>query len=291
MSRQKLSNIISVMSFIGCFSYIYSQEELRLKFGSAIRSIDHSDFLIILFFSLVFFSVVFYRFSILSNSNSFNIKTLLNFKIQGRSHFLGSLLPSGIGVDFFRASFLAVETLIPTSQIVRLIVTDRLISLSLLVISALPFVVTYLTREFGVLIIFFGVACFAFCWLLFRKILINCWLALGLPSLNREVLAWYLCSNVLLIGMVLTCCFLMADPLEFDVFIALSIIPFILFVSSLPISIGGWGSRELTFYYLLPFSGVSGEESIRISISLGILFIVAPFILSLIGVAFKNDQS
>jgi len=99
-----------------------------------------------------------------------------------------------------------------------------------------------------------------------------------------------LSSNILIIIFATTCCLLVSNSINIDLLTLLSVIPFILFVSFIPVSLGGWGSRELTFYYFLPISGISGEESLQISIILGLLYIISPFILSLFSLFIKNEE-
>jgi len=290
MLKRNLSNFISILSFLACFAYIYSDEDLKSKFYNAIVTIEYTDFLIALFGSFIFFNLVFNRFYVLTKSNKFSLKSSVNFRIQSRSHFIGSVLPSGIGVDFFRLYFLSSRTDIPTSDIIRLIITDRILSVFLLVISSTPFLVLFMYEAFSFILILSLSIIFSITVYFFRSRILGLISLLKLPSLNSKVIFWYLSSNILIIIFATTCCLLVSNSINIDLLTLLSVIPFILFVSFIPVSLGGWGSRELTFYYFLPISGISGEESLQISIILGLLYIISPFILSLFSLFIKNEE-
>jgi glycosyltransferase 2 family protein len=53
------------------------------------------------------------------------------------------------------------------------------------------------------------------------------------------------------------------------------VMPIILLVTSLPVSIGGWGPRELAMVYLLGAFGVPGDKALSLSIEFGMCSILA----------------
>jgi uncharacterized protein (TIRG00374 family) len=53
------------------------------------------------------------------------------------------------------------------------------------------------------------------------------------------------------------------------------VMPIILLVTSLPISIGGWGPRELAMVYLLGAFGVPGDEALALSVEFGVCSMLA----------------
>ena len=68
-----------------------------------------------------------------------------------------------------------------------------------------------------------------------------------------------------------------AQSLSIDFFFynTLLFIPPILLVSLLPISVGGWGVRELLMVYLLALIGIGKEPALMVSVQLGIWLMVA----------------
>jgi glycosyltransferase 2 family protein len=71
----------------------------------------------------------------------------------------------------------------------------------------------------------------------------------------------------------------------------LSVLPMIALVSSLPISIGGWGVREGAFVYGLGLLGVSTEESFLISIQIGFIGIFSTILASLLALFFGDTRN
>lgn len=68
----------------------------------------------------------------------------------------------------------------------------------------------------------------------------------------------------------------------------LALLPFLILISSLPISLGGWGVREGAFVYGLGLIGFSFESAFLLSIQIGVITMVAPL---LVGVPYflKSD--
>lgn len=67
-----------------------------------------------------------------------------------------------------------------------------------------------------------------------------------------------------------------ASPVEF-----LALMPILALISSLPISFGGWGVREGAFIYGLGLIGFSMESAFLLSVQVGLVGLIAPFIVGL----------
>lgn len=61
----------------------------------------------------------------------------------------------------------------------------------------------------------------------------------------------------------------------------LAIVPILALISSLPISFGGWGVREGAFIYGLSLLGFSSESAFLLSVQVGLVTLIAPFLFSL----------
>lgn len=72
-----------------------------------------------------------------------------------------------------------------------------------------------------------------------------------------------------------------AIGLDFDILKFMAILPFIALASSLPIGFGGWGIREGAFVIGLSFLKIPMESAFLISVQVGILSILATFVLAL----------
>lgn len=68
----------------------------------------------------------------------------------------------------------------------------------------------------------------------------------------------------------------------------LALLPVVALISSLPIGFGGWGIRESAFVYGLKLIGYMPEESFILSIQVGLVGLIAPFIYG-IPYILRND--
>lgn len=111
-------------------------------------------------------------------------------------------------------------------------------------------------------------------------------LALSLQKLKGERRLW---GQVSLQSIAAQLCFIIAvyilslgidgghsKTIEF-----FALMPILALISSLPISIGGWGLREGAFVYGLGLIGFSIENAFLLSIQVGLVTLLAPFIVSL----------
>ena len=57
--------------------------------------------------------------------------------------------------------------------------------------------------------------------------------------------------------------------------------PFVMAISSIPISIGGWGVRELTMIQGYNFFNIQADTALRISITIGIMNLLISFIFTI----------
>lgn len=70
-------------------------------------------------------------------------------------------------------------------------------------------------------------------------------------------------------------------PHDINVLEFLALLPVLSLISSLPISVGGWGLREGAFIYGLGLIGFSMEDAFLLSVEVGLVGLVAPFIFGL----------
>lgn len=68
----------------------------------------------------------------------------------------------------------------------------------------------------------------------------------------------------------------------------LALLPILALISSLPVGFGGWGIRESAFVYGLGLIGYSMEQSFLLSIQVGLVGLVAPFVYG-IPYLLRND--
>lgn len=229
------------------------------------------------------------------------VMRILGSRVPRRTAFLYSLVgwffsnvaPSTVGGDIFRGIQLSrVGT--PVGAAVRVILSIRLLSLATLVIVMLagfPIAVGLVDerRDILVLACILGVAITALTlilmlarfglrssaldrWRYFEKLknASSSFRALLAPSTQTSG-AWLaaLSQHLLRVGVLAS----LAAALGLDISVAaiFALTPAALLVAMVPMSIGGWGVRELTFVYFLGTAGVSAEAALSLSVAFGLL--------------------
>ena len=210
--------------------------------------------------------------------------------------FFSNVAPSTVGGDVFRGVQLSRAGM-SLGAAVRLIVAIRVLSFATLVLVMLvgfPIALKSLnaprdaillgTVLFGAVGATFGLFILAKIplrvpglerWAMFRKIeaiaadfrmLLSPNLAVALP--------WFvaLAQHLLRVGTL--ACLAAGLGLQIPLATLFAFTPAALLMAMLPISLGGWGLRELTFVYLLGTAGVSAEAALSLSIAFGLLRVV-----------------
>lgn len=100
---------------------------------------------------------------------------------------------------------------------------------------------------------------------------------------NNETLALILgCSLASQICFIVAILFLVQSfDYQGSIFVLASLLPVLALVSSMPISIGGWGVREGAFIYGLGLIGFAKESALLLSIQVGIVTLITPVIIGL----------
>ena len=99
----------------------------------------------------------------------------------------------------------------------------------------------------------------------FRRLLV--------PSLENAV-SWASALVQHLLRVLILAC--LAAGLDMDITLAslFALTPAALLVAMVPVSLGGWGVRELTFVYFLGLAGVGAEAALALSIVFGLVRLV-----------------
>lgn len=225
--------------------------------------------------------------------------------------FFSNVAPSTVGGDIFRGVQLSrVGT--PVGAAVRVILSIRLLSLATLVVVMLagfPIAVGLVEERRDVLVLAgtlsiasaatvavllltrFGLRSSALeRWRFFEKLksASTSFRALLVPS-GHVTGAWFaaLAQHLLRVGVLAALAAALGLGIPVATLFALT--PAALLVAMVPVSIGGWGVRELTFVYFLGIAGVSAEAALSLSITFGLLRI---FVGAIGGVtwAFLNED-
>jgi len=198
-----------------------------------------------------------------------------NLKLYLLGMFYNLFLPGGIGGDAYKGYLIKKQFNIDTKKIVSVLVLDRLSGLLLLFIYAcilIPFLnlnlIPYI-EYYALAAILLGISVF---WILnkkfFQYVLPIFWKAFGYSALVQffQILSAYFILQSL--------------DIELNTISYLFIFLVSSIVSVIPLTIGGIGSRELTFFYGATLFHLEENTSIGISM---IFFLITAFV-SLFGI-------
>jgi glycosyltransferase 2 family protein len=207
--------------------------------------------------------------------------------------FFSNVAPSTVGGDIFRGVQLSrVGT--PVATAVKVILSIRLLSLATLVVvmfAGFPVAVGVVEERRDILLLAgtLGVASVATVsilllarlgwrnsalerWRFFDKLMSasKSFRALLVPS-SPAAGAWIaaLVQHLLRVGVLAALATALGLGIPVSTLFALT--PAALLVAMVPMSIGGWGVRELTFVYFLGTAGVSAEAALSLSVAFGLL--------------------
>ncbi len=213
-------------------------------------------------------------------------------KITYIGYFFSVCLPGTVGGDVVRVWLTKLEN-VPLSTAIHVIIIDRviaLVGLGLMIVFALPalggflgFDGTWLTPVvllLGVialwLLLQFGKLLEKFSGLKLIRVMIYFISSIRLLLSYRKICFMSLLYAI--IGHVMYCwaSVVLASSLSIQLSMAhsLTLVPLVVLVTTLPISIGGWGVRETAMIGLLGLAGVSQEAALMLSIELGIFSII-----------------
>lgn len=227
----------------------------------------------------------------LSQAETKAISILKALKLYYISIFFNCCLPGTVGGDVIRV-WLAKSEHIPLPVAIHSVIIDRLIALVALgilvlaTLSSLGGMIGFDARYWiPVILLVVG----AGLWILLRAtdfltpyqhILLVHWLLQFLDCL-RVLVAYPRTSLQLLTYAVLShicfclCGYALAQSLniELTVMQSITLIPLVLLITTIPISIGGWGVREVGMVGLLGFIGVPQAAALMLSIEMGFIVI------------------
>ena len=246
-----------------------------------------------------------------ANQNAANISAALAIQLYYASIFFNSFLPGTFGGDVVRA--LSTRALgVTTGASVHSVVLDRVIALVVLCLMALPALPLVwsgigLGLSETVLIALSGLGATAILLFLLlgridrfsslraylERVVISFFVALrNLVANPRELVV----ALPMAAGAHAAYCiamYLLAKSIHIDMGIidALTIVPLILLFSALPISIGGWGVREVGAIGLLGLIGISSQHAVTISLQFGVLSLLVSLPGALFWLGARNRRA
>ncbi|APQ18290.1 lysylphosphatidylglycerol synthase transmembrane domain-containing protein [Maribacter hydrothermalis] len=198
-----------------------------------------------------------------------------NFKLYLLGMFYNLFLPGGIGGDAYKGYLLKKTFNVPTKKIVSVLVLDRLSGLLLLFIYACG-LLAFLEKEIlngihWIFILAIPISIIVF-WLLNKK-----YFSYVLPIFWKTTL---LSTMVQLAQLVSIWYILLALRIEYDQIAYLIIFLISSIVAVVPLTLGGIGSREVTFFYGAELLNL--DQSISVGVS--VLFFLITALVSFVGI-------
>lgn len=202
--------------------------------------------------------------------------------------FLGQFLPSGLGADIVKFSILRFRK-IPTAHALQAITNDRVFTLIFFIIlSALfaPLVLSKIAdpvylRVIVISLSLFILACAVILLLQTASVarLVNIRFIKPVleqtvnffPQLNKKLMLKYICVSLVTFALMAVSLLVVAAAIEVHVEFShlILFLPFIVLLSSVPISIGGWGLREFSFILLFGTVSLDADQAIALSVAWG----------------------
>ena len=281
-------NIKDTLKYILSISIIYYIiNQYGINIFNILSIIDIRYIILIILISIIQHFLSAYRWMYISKITNLNISFKNSIQFYYISTFMNNILPGGIIGDIFRIYHTTENKIeiLKMGKSVQAVIFERLsgqIMLLAFFIVSLTFYFLINNKYEAFFYLFFPSLLIFFIFKLFlnkkikkmlngKKISHNIYAVFsGEVFWKHLMLSFFVvCSYVLIYVISAVSLGLDIDYLAFMVFS-----PIILFSMTLPISIGGWGIRELTALLLSLLLGLSASASISVSIIYGILNLI-----------------
>ncbi|MBT8297851.1 MAG: flippase-like domain-containing protein [Maribacter sp.] len=200
-----------------------------------------------------------------------------NLKLYVLGMFYNLFLPGGIGGDAYKGYLIKKKFDVDTKKVVSVLVLDRLSGLLLLFIYACVLAVLLNNswlNKFEIPIVALGILAVGIYWYL-NKRFFNFVLPVFWPSFSLSAMVQL--AQLICVFFILQSLSIQNSEIAYLFIFLISSI-----VSVLPLTIGGIGSREVTFFYGAALLVLDENTSISISM----VFFLISALVSLIGIAF-----
>jgi len=206
-----------------------------------------------------------------------HLTQLSNLKLYLLGMFYNLFLPGGIGGDAYKGYLIKKKFKVETKRVVSVLVLDRLSGLLVLLVFACILALFIPDKQFQGLDYLFGGVIFmsiTVFWLMNKKffgyVLSVFWKSVG-------------CSFLVQLAQLLSALFILkALDIEMHTIAYLLIFLVSSIVSVVPLTIGGIGSREVTFFYGATWFGLNEHTSVGISM----VFFLITALVSLFGIIY-----
>lgn len=271
--RKALITILKIVLSVVLIYFVFSKIDIEEVKETLIRTQPTYLVLAVLFFVL---SKVIsaYRLNLYFHQIYVYLTQKSNLALYLLGMFYNLFLPGGIGGDAYKGYVVKKQFEVPTKKVVGVLLLDRLSGMLLLFLYAcllIIFIEHNLLNEFRIVFLaIMPISTFVFWWINQR------FFGYVLPIFWKSILyaAWVQLAQILSAFFILK-----ALGIEDQIVAYLFIFLISSLVSVLPLTIGGIGSREVTFFYGAIWLGLDQNASISVSL----LFFLITALVSLTG--------
>ncbi|MEL6304023.1 MAG: lysylphosphatidylglycerol synthase transmembrane domain-containing protein [Bacteroidota bacterium] len=274
--RKKLLTGLKILVSAALIYFIFTKIDYQ-EFVAAIRKSKPLPFLLGIVLVLLSKIIAAVRLNAYFHTIGAKLTQASNLKLYFQGMFYNLFLPGGIGGDAYKGYMVQKQFQTGTKKVVGVLFLDRLSGMVVICVYILLlalFIENPLVENIKPLIalcIPLGVAAFWFINNYFFSYALNVfWKCLGYAALVQ--LSQVVCVYFLLKSFLVT-----ESMLEYLVVFLVSSV-----VSIIPLTIGGFGSREITFFYGSEWLGLDSNVSVGVSF----LFFAITAIISLLGIIY-----
>lgn len=274
--RKKLITVLKIVVSVSLIYFIFTKIDIK----DVLQTLKKSDPLYLIGAILLFvISKVLsaFRLNLYFHKIGAKLSQISNLKLYVLGMFYNLFLPGGIGGDAYKGFVIQKQYKAGTKKIVSVLILDRLSGMLLIFIYAcvLAILSTHpFFQHFTWLIVLAIPLSIAVFWLLCKKLF-----AFTLPVLWKSIGYSALVQLAQLASVV---CILKSLVIVSNVFEYLFVFLISSIVSVIPLTIGGIGSREVTFLYGAQWLGLNADTSVGISFT----FFLITALVSLFGIVF-----
>lgn len=279
MTEKRRKKLITALKFIISAALIYFIFT-KIDFKDVLQTLRKSDplYLVLAILCFVLSKVLSaLRLNLYFHQIGAKISQRSNFKLYLLGMFYNLFLPGGIGGDAYKGYVIQREYQSGTKKVVSVLLLDRLSGMLLLFLYASTLALisdnTFFNGFMGLIAAAIPLSMLVFWWMnwkFFAYTIPIFWKSVGYSALVQ--LAQLICVLFILQSLSIS-----LDRVEYlFVFLVSSI------VSVIPLTIGGIGSREVTFLYGAKWLGLDASTSIGISFT----FFLITALISLLGIVY-----
>ena len=283
--------------------YLYDEIDLE-KSGQHLAGFDIGWGVLALVLVALLFFIAACRWHIYARALDIPLRIGTAFRLYLIGQFFGQVLPAGVGGDAVRVWLLSRRhvTIATGAASVVLERLTGLLGLLILMALVLPLTFSYVDDTAARLTIIFLVvagaaAIFAIVALSFVPRLIEKWRNVALVSRLADVAGdarragfmlkpatsvLFLSLSMHLLAILSVYVLARGLGMEITALECLALVPVVLLISTLPISLAGWGMREGAMVAALSFAGIENSEALALSILFGLTLLA----ISLLGAVF-----